>query len=221
MIQDRECRECKNKFKGGPRAFYCPVCRHERRKQAKAAYQKRKAAGDHRPIGSVDKCERCGKEYTVEGSLQRFCPECQPIHTLEYDRETTLPFYHENKGRINPVRNIKRRKRGNICAWCEKEFEPVNGSTTCSEECRRLDHNRYQRERGKRIRSEHARPVGSYTISEIALEIGKNKTTVLNWYNTGKMPEPDGYEKRGNPFWLYETIKNLIETKRKKDPASI
>lgn len=219
MLQDRQCIKCKTSFKGGPRAYYCPNCRDERTKETNRNHKRKKRLGLTRSIGSKDTCERCGEQYTVEAGLQRFCPDCQPIHAAEYDRKTALPFYHANKERINPPRKIRRRKRGNICAWCRKEFEPENGSTTCSDECKRQDINRYQRERGKRIRAEHARPDNSYTTSEIAREIGRNRTTVLSWYKAGKLSEPNGYEKRGNPYWLISTISPIID-EHKTDPTS-
>lgn len=147
MIQDRTCRECSNVFQGGPRAYYCPECRAERsRERDRLHKQKLRAGGDGiRKIGSEDTCERCGKQYIVQAGLQRFCPDCRPIHTAEYDRETALPFYHANKETINPQRNKKRRKRDNKCAWCDKEFEPINGSTTCSPDCKRQLNNEHQR----------------------------------------------------------------------------
>lgn len=150
MIQDRICRECGEDFKGGPRAYYCPSCRVERQKQHARDYKKRKRSGEVRPLGSKNKCERCGAEYTVQAGSQRFCPECQPIHAAEYDRVTSLEFYNQHKDRINPPRKLKRRKRSNICVWCGNEFEPVNGSTTCSDECKRLYRNKYMREYNKR-----------------------------------------------------------------------
>lgn len=215
MIQDRICRECGADFKGGPRAYYCPSCRIERRKQNAREFRRRKRSGEVRPLGSKDKCERCGAEYTVQAGAQRFCPECQPIHAAEYDRVTSLEFYNQHKDRINPPRKLKRRKRSNICVWCGNEFEPVNGSTTCSDECRRQDINRYHREREKRIRAEYARPEGSYTIPEIAQKLGKARQTILKWYNAGKLPEPDGYEKRGNPYWLPSKISSITAPKKK------
>lgn len=120
MLLQRTCQQCNSQFSGGPRAYYCPSCRAERQRKQSAAYQRRKRAGNIRPLGSIDKCTRCGKQYTVEGGQQRFCPECQPVHTQEYDRETSLEYYHEHKARINPVRNERRRyqrllkKRKNI-----------------------------------------------------------------------------------------------------------
>lgn len=152
MIQDRVCRECGRSFEGGPRSYYCPYCRAERKKKASRECKARERAGITRKIGSIDRCERCGKEYQIKGSLQRFCADCKPIHTLEYDRQTSLLFYYENKDRINPPRKIKRRKRGNTCAWCGKVFDPINGNTTCSNECKKLLSNKRTREYYKRKR---------------------------------------------------------------------
>lgn len=136
MLQNRTCRECDRSFEGGPRAYYCPSCRNERTRITNAAYRKRKLTGEVRHIGSKDKCERCDKEYTVIAGLQRFCPDCQSIHAIEYDRETALPFYHENKDRINPPRKLNRRKRSDECVICGTKFDPVNGSNTCSDDCK-------------------------------------------------------------------------------------
>ncbi|MNW42237.1 hypothetical protein D3C74_194010 [compost metagenome] len=215
MIQDRKCRECSVVFQGGPRAYYCPSCRIERKKTAKQAYVERKRRGESRSLGSSDKCERCGKTYVVEASLQRFCPDCQPIHALEYDRDTALPFYHVNKDRINPPRKLKRRKRSNKCEWCGNEFEPVNGSTTCNDECFRLNKNRYQREWGKQLRQEGATPEGAYTLPKIADVLGVHRTTMLNRYKAGKLPTPDGFEKRGNPYWLEDNLPDILKTPKK------
>src|SRR5690606_15237063 len=111
--------ECESVFAGGPRAYFCPECRAERAKKTNAEYRRRKREGKVRSIGSTDKCERCGNEYIVEGGLQRFCPDCQPIHAMEYDRITAIEFYHDNKDRINPVRNERRRiDPVRICVIC-------------------------------------------------------------------------------------------------------
>ncbi|WP_127580779.1 hypothetical protein [Paenibacillus koleovorans] len=143
----RTCKQCSASFEGGPRAYYCPTCRYERTKIADALHKRKQRAGMvSRPLGSTDQCERCGNDYVVAGGLQRFCQTCKPIHAKEYDRDTSIEFYHENKERINPTRNPKRRKRSNICAWCQKVFEPVDGRTTCSDECKRLHTNRNVRE---------------------------------------------------------------------------
>ncbi|MDF2648245.1 MAG: hypothetical protein K0Q73_4050 [Paenibacillus sp.] len=126
MIQQRVCKtsSCGRAFSGGPRAYYCPECRAERQRKQSSEYKCRKRVGTIRRHGSLDICERCGNQYTVNSGAQRFCPDCQPIHNKEYDRETALPFYHEHKDRINPVRNERRRIGLRQCASCSAEFDP-------------------------------------------------------------------------------------------------
>lgn len=146
-LLDRTCRECDRSFQGGPRAFYCPSCRAERQREQSRRGKARQRQGLTRRLGSIDTCERCRKQYTVEGGLQRFCPECQPVHAQEYDRETSLEFYYQNKGRINPGRNERRRIGLRKCEWCGAEFD--HGGTkrlTCSEEHQRLLKNKKYRE---------------------------------------------------------------------------
>lgn len=156
-LLDRQCRECRCTFKGGPRAFYCPSCREERKKAQWRNYQRRKRAGEIRPIGSYDKCERCENPYKVQAGLQRFCADCQPIHEAEHDRKTSLEFYHKNKDEINPLRNIRRRIGAKNCLECGKEFFTSDSKVTCSDECRAIRKKRQMREseeRRKRKRKE-------------------------------------------------------------------
>lgn len=212
MLQERTCRECQVIFRGGPRAYYCPDCRISRAKIASAEYKRRKRKGLTRTIGSTDVCERCRKPYTVEGGQQRFCPECQPIHAAEYDRITSLEFYKENKDKINPPRKMKRRKRTNICSFCGNVFEPVNGRTTCSSECKRqlgLEHHRKWREK-ENLKNAPMEEV--FNMAKIARELGKHKSTIQLAYHSGKLPTPDGYSPSGRPFWFRSTVKHIIET---------
>ena len=62
-IRPRTCRECGTTFDGGPRAWYCPSCRAIRQKEADA---RRRKNGTIRPLGSIDHCTICGKEYIVK-----------------------------------------------------------------------------------------------------------------------------------------------------------
>lgn len=135
MILDRVCRACGRSFKGGPKAWYCPECRVRRVREAQL---KIKLFGPKRPIGSTDTCERCGKPYVVTGGSQRFCPDCQRPHALEYDRMTSLHYYHENADRINPIRAEKRRKGIAVCSVCGKEFTAHTRQKYCSDECRKI-----------------------------------------------------------------------------------
>lgn len=152
MLQNRICREasCGRSFEGGPRAFYCPLCREERARKASADYQRRKRKGDIRPIGSIDKCARCNKPYTVNGGKQQYCPDCKPIHATEHDRIRALAYYRVNKDQINPSRNELRRYGITSCKWCGIEFPMrTGGPISCSNECRRQLINKWHREHYK------------------------------------------------------------------------
>lgn len=140
MLQDKTCVTCKLDFKGGPASCYCPSCRADRMKQAKIDYLIRKRLGSVRQIGSDDKCVQCSETYTINSGMQRFCEKCQPLHTLEHDRKTALPFYHTNKDQINPIRNERRKKGNRNCDWCGKEYPTRSGDPkTCGDpECKRL-----------------------------------------------------------------------------------
>lgn len=146
MIQDRTCKTCGAVFPGGPRAYYCPECRTERKKANDARCHQRQREGKTR-VGKPDICERCGAEYTVYSGLQRFCKDCQKIHALEYDRATSLDFYRQHRDRINPIRMVRRRKGPAICVVCGKEFKAPTCMLTCSEECRRKRRNLMHRTR--------------------------------------------------------------------------
>lgn len=147
MLQQRKCTVCESLFIGGPRAFYCQSCRREIYLDRQKEYNRRRKNGTTRKLGSIDKCERCGKDYTIIGSLQRFCSECKPIHYKEYDRVTSLKFYHKYKHKINPIRNEKRRIGLIKCVECGKLFDPQGTCRRyCSKECKRKRLNRLWRE---------------------------------------------------------------------------
>jgi ribosomal protein S18 len=132
MFQQRICKQCGCSFTGGPRAYYCPSCREKRRRERERNYKK---YGHARALGSVDECKRCGEDYIVNAGLQQFCPKCQRIHALEYDREHGLKYYITNKMKINPARNMKRRKRPMVCSICGKPLKA--GALYCGAKCKR------------------------------------------------------------------------------------
>jgi len=109
-MRDRQCRECGVTFKGGPRAWYCPECRHERKKKSYIKYRKLKKEGLTREIGGIDQCESCKNDYVVESGMQRYCQDCRPIVYAKTDKEMSLEYYHKNKEVNNPIRNKRRRE---------------------------------------------------------------------------------------------------------------
>lgn len=143
MIQDRTCRQCGAIFRGGPRAYHCPDCRHERQQEQNREHKRRKRMGLARKLGSIDRCEHCNKEYTVNGGNQRYCHECGPVLLAEHDRVTAIAHYYEHKNTINPLRNERRRIGLVICKECRKEFDPEGTRRVyCTKECKRKAYNR-------------------------------------------------------------------------------
>ncbi len=151
MIIDRTCTMCGLPFRGGPSALYCPSCKPTASREAERLYRARRKVGGVRPLGSTDACERCGADYVVNASAQRYCNDCQLAHRLEHDAETAAAFYAERKDEINPIRNERRRVGMRSCAWCGKDFNPEGTRrATCSEECAKQHKNRRWREAYKR-----------------------------------------------------------------------
>lgn len=99
------CRECGAPFAGGPRAWYCPSCREERKKKALAAHRARKKAGSAVRVGDIMQCELCHQNIIRSGPLQRFCPECAAIHLKEVDNAQSLEW---KKNNLEKMREIKR-----------------------------------------------------------------------------------------------------------------
>lgn len=72
----KTCLECGETFEGGSAAKYCLACRYVRQLQAAARCRK---LGSMRKIGSVDKCQICGAEYTVKSPNAMYCKKCRDL----------------------------------------------------------------------------------------------------------------------------------------------
>lgn len=135
VIRDRVCQTCGVTFPGGPRAWYCPACREERRRQHDREQKQRQREGRVRSVGSVAYCERCGQPYTVNGGLQRYCPECAPVAlkaaanaiSRAWNAEHTTPEQRraERHGQAAAI----------ACKVCGRPFIPANAALTCSKAC--------------------------------------------------------------------------------------
>lgn len=150
VLRERTCKICGTSFIGYPRSFFCPECSAERKKQQRKKYKGNHAA---RPLGSVDICENCGKEYIVKSGRQRFCPECAEMAVKENIRLHKREYMAENSEKAKQLKADTRGKRY-ICPVCGKEFEKHSPQITCSQECekeyRRIKQNEVDIKRGKR-----------------------------------------------------------------------
>lgn len=100
----RVCRECGKEFDGGTRAFYCPTCRIERKREQKQRYEENKRKGHSVRIGDTMFCEKCNKKIIRNSARQRFCADCAKINNKEVTRKQSLKYYNENKETINEKR---------------------------------------------------------------------------------------------------------------------
>lgn len=138
-LRERTCRSCGTVFPGGPRAWYCPKCRHERQAEACRRHKARKRYGEEtRILGGVYSCVICGQPYTLRGANQRYCPDCAPCAIKEMDAEQGLEYYRAQSDKINPARTAKRRAAERPCAWCGKLFSDRPHQHYCSDECQEL-----------------------------------------------------------------------------------
>lgn len=132
VVKIRTCQDCGIDFYGGPRARRCPDCAYKAQKETSRRHKK---TGTKRPIGSIDKCVICGKEYTVVSGRQKYCSDaCQRKGVLEWQREHKQG-YHKISGQ--DVKKQDRRKQAQkICVYCLRAFTSDKPTNTCSDYCR-------------------------------------------------------------------------------------
>ena len=136
-MRDRVCLTCGAIFSGGPRAWYCPDCRAERAKAANREYKARAKAGNARQIGSTDICQICGKEYTVTGGLQRYCPQCAPDAVREIDRAQSREWMAEHREEAAARKKEIAQKR-RVCKVAKRYSTAPTPTVTCSSECAKV-----------------------------------------------------------------------------------
>lgn len=133
IYNNRVCKNCGVTFSGGPRAWYCPECRHKRALERSKAYRNN---GYQRHIGDIDICKNCGKKYIIQSGLQKYCPDCQSEMHRKADVEKSLKYYGANKDKINLKRCENRKSFKKKCVICGKLFYSPTNTKCCSEKCR-------------------------------------------------------------------------------------
>lgn len=129
VIRPRTCRACGVTFDGGPRAWYCPDCRTARNRAANTAHSRK---GTARPLGSMDICQKCGAQYVVKGSRQKYCKACAAGAIAETVREHKRPI--QRALCKDPIR-AARRKPTRICIVCGNPITTSTTAVTCSPAC--------------------------------------------------------------------------------------
>lgn len=152
VYREHTCKTCGTKFMGYPRSMFCPKCSGKRKKERAKKYRQN-GGKPMRPLGSVDHCEICGKEYVVNSGRQRFCPDCADLAIKGNVKELKKQYYSQNKEEIFAYKKEMRSNR-NVCVICGKVFDTDVSSVTCSPKCAKELRKRWQSKtdlkRGKR-----------------------------------------------------------------------
>lgn len=133
VVKIRTYQDCGVEFYGGPRARRCPDCAYRAQQETNRRHKK---SGTKRPLGSIDKCVICGKEYTVVSGRQKYCSDvCQHKGILEWQREHKRGY---GKASGQDIKKQERRKhKQKICVYCLKTFTSDTSTNVCSDHCRK------------------------------------------------------------------------------------
>ncbi len=131
VIRERICIDCGRNFDGGPRAKRCPQCREIAKAETSRRYKK---SGPCRPLGSLDNCEVCGKEYIVKSGRQKYCSDCQRFAVLQWQRDRKAEY--NKKPEVAETRRQRRLERQKACQYCLRPFWSTSSSPYCSDYCR-------------------------------------------------------------------------------------
>lgn len=138
------CIDCGIEINRPIKCIRCENCQREIDRIRKNIQNKHGAV---RPLGSIDVCKRCGKEYVVEGGLQKYCKGCAKQAIRESVNASKRA--HAARNRADPEKNakIKRGKQSigikSTCPICGKEFMAKSNAMYCSDECRKEGKRRY------------------------------------------------------------------------------
>lgn len=81
----KPCQRCGRLYTGIAVSKYCEDCRLAMRAVYQKRYEERRDRGNNRVLGQKYICENCGCEYTLSGSLQKYCKYCSDKLRKEND----------------------------------------------------------------------------------------------------------------------------------------
>lgn len=107
----RKCRSCGSEFIGGPRAWYCPVCREKRKKEADRQAKVRQKSKAYIPLGTIIQCEMCGIDIIKKSGRQKYCAECGKIHLKKVDNQQSLEWNKNHPDKMKKINKELRKRR--------------------------------------------------------------------------------------------------------------
>ncbi len=131
VYRQRVCMDCGRTFMGYPKSKRCPDCQAA---VQKAGHRARNKNGPRRLLGSVDQCQRCGKDYIVTSGLQRYCKDCAAVQVPENIRAHKRDYNAANS-QVMAEHRVKMFSYNKVCSVCGKVFDTDTPTVTCSPEC--------------------------------------------------------------------------------------
>ena len=123
--------DCGVSFLGYPKSKRCPDCQRRIKRAREAAHKRNGAA---RPLGSIDRCQCCGAEYVVQGSLQKYCKACSDAAVSQNVRQNKRLYMQQHAEDFAPAKAANR-TCNKICVVCGKVFDTDSQTVTCSPGC--------------------------------------------------------------------------------------
>lgn len=140
------CVDCGKLIRHPIKCIRCEDCQRAINAERSRAQARNGAV---RPLGSIDKCKRCGKEYVVNSGTQRYCKECAQTAMHENIRKHKAAYMTKQRADAEKYAEIKRRNRvvpkTVECAYCGKAFVCPTNAIYCTPE-QRAERNRKERE---------------------------------------------------------------------------
>lgn len=132
VVKIRICQDCGVEFYGGPRARRCPDCAYKAQQETSIRWKRQ---GTKRVIGSIDKCQWYGAEYTVVCGRQKYCSKkCQREAVLAWQREHKKDYKKTSKQEVKKTERRKQVKK--VCVYCGRIFTSDKPTNLCSEYCK-------------------------------------------------------------------------------------
>lgn len=146
MMWHTTCISCGAEIYRPIKCVRCKDCQdaYDRRMDAEI-----KSTGPRRPLGSIDLCQRCGAEYTVESGMQKYCKACSAVATRDSIRAHKRAYAAARRADPEQGEAIRQAKRivpqKRVCRRCGKAFEARTRADYCSDACRMEANREYQR----------------------------------------------------------------------------
>lgn len=145
MMWHTTCISCGAEIYRPIKCVRCKDCQdaYDRRRDAEI-----KSTGPRRQLGSIDLCQRCGAEYTVESGMQKYCKACSASATRDSIRAHKRAYAAERRADPDQAEAIRQAKRilpsQRTCKRCGKAFEARTRADYCSDVCRKEAYREYQ-----------------------------------------------------------------------------